>query len=167
MPEALYDADFPGHYMRRIERIAVTVPCVAGPYSNVNATLTLLNARTRTSNALGSDYLEQPDDPRFDYQQGIMRQIAISGGNEDSGQLRERRDGRRGPFEGYGAIARFRLELPQDCNEFDIGTVTDAPVCAPDFNCTTLVSGTLTVTVTPPPPLRASCSRLSTVGVAG
>ena len=48
-----------------------------------------------------------------------------------------------------------------------IGTVTDAPVCAPDFSCTTLVSGTLTVTVTPPPPLRASCSVLSTVGVAG
>jgi hypothetical protein len=47
-----------------------------------------------------------------------------------------------------------------------IDTVTDAPVCAPDFNCTTLVSGTLTVTVIPPPPLRASISVLSTVGVA-
>jgi len=126
LPEELYDADFPGQYMRRIRRIAVTIPCVAGPYTTVNATLTLLNARTRTSNVVGADYAEQPDDPRFDYQHGIMRSIATSSANEDRGEFGDRRDGRRGPFEGYGAFARFRLELPQDTNAFDTMTITDA-----------------------------------------
>src|SRR5262249_36133789 len=32
LPEALFDADFPGHYLRRIRSVAVSIPCVTGPY---------------------------------------------------------------------------------------------------------------------------------------
>src|SRR6185437_13672985 len=46
-----------------------------------------------------------------------------------------------------------------------IVAVTVAPACAPNFNCATLPLPTLTVTLSPPPPLRASHVRNSTVGL--
>jgi hypothetical protein len=49
LPEALFDADFPGHYLRRIKSVSVTIPCVAGPHTSVNATLRLLKNKTRTT----------------------------------------------------------------------------------------------------------------------
>jgi Tc toxin complex TcA C-terminal TcB-binding domain len=35
LPEALFDLDFPGHYMRRIKSVSVSIPCVTGPYTGV------------------------------------------------------------------------------------------------------------------------------------
>ena len=40
--EVLFDVDFPGHYLRRVRSVAVTVPCVVGPYASVSAALRLL-----------------------------------------------------------------------------------------------------------------------------
>src|SRR5262249_7235598 len=40
LPEALFDMDHPGHYMRRIKTVSVTIPCVTGPYASVNCRLT-------------------------------------------------------------------------------------------------------------------------------
>lgn len=45
--EWLFDLDHPGHYMRRIENVTITVPCVTGPYAGVHCRLTLLSSRTR------------------------------------------------------------------------------------------------------------------------
>ena len=39
--EAMFDADFPGHYNRRIKSISLSVPAVLGPYQNLKATLQL------------------------------------------------------------------------------------------------------------------------------
>jgi hypothetical protein len=33
LPEFLFDADYPGHYMRRIKSVSLTIPCVVGPYT--------------------------------------------------------------------------------------------------------------------------------------
>jgi hypothetical protein len=66
VPEALFDLDYPGHYLRRIKLVSVTIPCVAGPYTNVNATLSLLGSSVRKSNTLlGSKYARQTNDPRL------------------------------------------------------------------------------------------------------
>ena len=46
LPEALFDLDYPGHYMRRIKSVSLTIPCVTGPYTGVNCTLTLLQQRS-------------------------------------------------------------------------------------------------------------------------
>jgi len=40
VPEWLYDLDAPGHYMRRIKSVALSIPSVSGPYTSVNCTLT-------------------------------------------------------------------------------------------------------------------------------
>jgi hypothetical protein len=47
IPEWLFDLDYPGHYMRRIKSVALTIPCVVGPYTGVHCQLTLLASATR------------------------------------------------------------------------------------------------------------------------
>ncbi len=47
LPEWLFDLDYPGHYMRRIKSVALTIPCVVGPYTGVHCRLTLLSSTTR------------------------------------------------------------------------------------------------------------------------
>ncbi len=47
IPEWLFDLDYPGHYMRRIRNVALTIPCVVGPYTGVHCRLTLLAGTTR------------------------------------------------------------------------------------------------------------------------
>ena len=42
LPEELFDLDYPGHYFRRIKSVGITIPCIVGPYTIVNATLRLL-----------------------------------------------------------------------------------------------------------------------------
>ena len=33
IPEWLFDLDTPGHYMRRLPMVSLTIPCVIGPYT--------------------------------------------------------------------------------------------------------------------------------------
>ncbi|MFQ5767932.1 MAG: hypothetical protein ACE5ID_08115, partial [Acidobacteriota bacterium] len=47
LPESLFDLDQPGHYMRRIKSVSMTIPAVAGPYNGVHATLTLMKSTIR------------------------------------------------------------------------------------------------------------------------
>src|SRR3989442_13494232 len=47
IPEWLYDRDCPGHYMRRIKSVALSLPSVVGPYTSVNCTLSLLKSSLR------------------------------------------------------------------------------------------------------------------------
>ena len=61
-PEALFDMDYPGQYLRRLESVSLTVPCVAGPYTSVNCTLTLLAHKIRTNSDLpGGVLLREPE----------------------------------------------------------------------------------------------------------
>jgi len=48
LPEWMFDLDYPGQYMRRIKTVALTIPCVTGPYTGVHCRLTLLSSMTRT-----------------------------------------------------------------------------------------------------------------------
>lgn len=54
LPEAFFDMDYPGHYMRRIKSVSLTIPCVTGPYTSVNCTLTLLQSKIRTDSVASS-----------------------------------------------------------------------------------------------------------------
>ena len=39
IPEWMFDQDYPGMYMRRIKNVTLTIPCVTGPFNNVNCRL--------------------------------------------------------------------------------------------------------------------------------
>ncbi len=128
LPEALFDLDFPGHYFRRIKTVGLSVPCVVGPYTSVNATLTLLRSTVRHSSALaGGGYPRDPDgdDPRFT-DHLAAESVATSGAQNDAGVFELTfHDERFLPFEGQGAISTWRLELPDPFRPFDYDTIAD------------------------------------------
>jgi Tc toxin complex TcA C-terminal TcB-binding domain len=118
IPEVLYDLDFPGHYMRRIKSVSLTVPCVTGPYTGISSTLTLLRHSVRTLPSLTEPVQEAL---------GAVQAIATSSGQNDSGLFQlDFRDERYLPFERAGAVSRWRLDLPGRFRQFDYDTITDA-----------------------------------------
>ncbi|PLB53295.1 putative toxin subunit [Aspergillus steynii IBT 23096] len=128
LPEVLFDFDFPGHYCRRIKSISMTVPCLVGPYTGVNATLTLLehSYRVKSDAKNAKDYPRQSDDARFQTDRVPIASIAVSHGQQDSGVFNlDFRDERYIPFEGAGAVSRWRLELPTAVKQFDYNTISD------------------------------------------
>ncbi|KAF3356037.1 Protein kinase DC2 [Verticillium dahliae VDG1] len=140
LPETLFDMDFPGHYMRRVRSIALSIPCVVGPHVGVNATLRLLENKMRTS-PLAADanaYPETPGDDgldqRFTTSSVPITAIAASSAQTDPGVFElSMKDERFLPFEGAGVISRWRLTLPSPAGPaslalrpFDYGTITDA-----------------------------------------
>jgi hypothetical protein len=126
LPEALFDMDYPGHYLRRIKSVSLTIPAVVGPYTSINCTLTLLSSKIRKNASRPLDYAESGDDDRFLYNFAPLQSIATSHGQNDSGLFELNfRDERYLPFEGAGAISNWRIELPPDCNSFDVNSITD------------------------------------------
>ncbi|AOM79320.1 neuraminidase-like domain-containing protein [Pedobacter steynii] len=128
LPEALFDADYPGQYLRRIRNISVSIPCIVGPYTSVNCTLSLLSSKTRVKNVLkGGKYEEDPEaDDRFEAQFGAIQSIATSHAQNDSGMFELNfRDERYLPFEYSGAISRWKIDLPPTTNAFNFDTISD------------------------------------------
>lgn len=128
LPEWLFDLDFPGHFMRRVKSVSLTIPCVVGPYTNLNCKLTLLRSSIRLTSVASGSYPQnlQSDDPRFKVTFGISEAIATSHGQNDSGLFELNfRDERYLPFEGSGVISRWRIELPPDSNQFDLMSISD------------------------------------------
>ena len=145
----MFDLDYPGHFMRRIRNLTVTIPCVTGPFTGVNCRLTLLASMTRIDprrsapahecccphpccdecsedERLAREYLPCADDPRIVRQYGAREAIATSGGRDDSGMFQlDFNDQRYLPFEYMGAVSRWRIELPPENNYFDLDTLTD------------------------------------------
>ncbi len=128
VPEWLYDMDTPGLYMRRIKTVALSIPSVVGPYTGVNATLTLQSSSVRTSSELASSkYARQgQDDARFIDYFGSTDMIVTSTASNDGGLFETNlRDDRFLPFEGAGAVSVWNLSLPTAIQSFDYGTIAD------------------------------------------
>jgi hypothetical protein len=127
LPEALFDLDYPGHYMRRIQSVALTIPCVVGPYTGVNATLRLTDNAIRWQPTLVPQYSRTGDnDPRFYVSHTPTQAIATSTGQNDSGLFEVNpRDERYLPFEGAGALSRWTLEMGSVVPQIDTETFTD------------------------------------------
>ena len=129
VPEWLYDRDCPGHYLRRIRGMALSIPSVVGPYTPLNCTASLLASSVRTSPLLANGSYGrstgQADDRFADYF-GSGDVIVTSGGVNDGGMFEPNvRDERFWPFEGAGAISTWRLSLPAVLRAFDYGTISD------------------------------------------
>jgi hypothetical protein len=147
IPEWMFDLDFPGHYMRRIRNVSLTIPCVAGPFSGVHCQLTLIDSLTRIDPRLiapphgcccppkpccchdepsAEGYALCADDPRMVKIYGAREAIATSSGLNDSGLFELNfNDPRYLPFEYMGAVSRWRIELPPENNYFDLNSLTD------------------------------------------
>lgn len=132
LPESLFDIDGPGHYFRRIKTVAVSIPCVAGPYASVNCTLTLLKSSIRKTPVVGEQYARlDAEDDRFSDYFGSVQSIVTSSAQNDSGLFEANmRDERYLPFENSGAISEWQLQLPANPSkrepaQFDYATISD------------------------------------------
>jgi Tc toxin complex TcA C-terminal TcB-binding domain len=128
IPEWIFDLDCPGHYMRRIKNVSLSIPSVAGPYTSVSCTLSLLKSSLRKSPLLkDNEYRRQgSEDDRFADYFGTIQSIVTSSGNNDSGMFETNlRDERFLPFEGHGVESTWKLELPKDFRQFDYNTISD------------------------------------------
>jgi hypothetical protein len=144
LPEFIFDMDYPGHYMRRIKSVSVTIPNVAGPFTNVSFMLTLQSAKVR-KNTTGNTYEESGNlnDPRFVYQTGGRESICTSSAQNDSGMFEINfGDERYLPFENAGVISTWGLSLPAGCDQFDISTISDVIL---HINYTALYDGNLAI----------------------
>ncbi|WP_109302587.1 neuraminidase-like domain-containing protein [Aquimarina sp. AU474] len=132
LPEILFDMDYPGHYKRRIKSVSLSIPCIVGPYTGLNASLRLLEHKFRNSAIAKNknDYKEkiEESDDRFMTFNIPVTAIAASSAQNESGMFELNfKDERYLPFEGAGAISKWRLELP-DFRQFDYDTISDAIV---------------------------------------
>ena len=128
IPEEAFDMDGPSHFFRRIKDVAVTIPCVVGPYTGVNCALSLQSSSIRTSPDVADGYARKsPDDGRFDDYYGSLQSIVTSSGQADSGLFeRDASDVRYVPFDQAGVVnSQWQLSLPADVRQFDFDTITD------------------------------------------
>jgi hypothetical protein len=130
LPEWLFDLDNPGHYMRRIKNVSLSIPAVTGSYTGINCTLSLQKSTVRRSPIPNDPYprkhAEGEEDSRFvDYYEAIQS-IVTSNAQNDSGVFETNlRDERFLPFEGAGATSTWKLELPSEFRQFDYNSISD------------------------------------------
>jgi hypothetical protein len=120
VPEHFFDIHYPGQYRRRIRAVRVTIPSVTGPHSNVSATLSLEDSRVRTD----------PDPAAALQHLPPIRPggVATSTAQNDAGVFELTFHGQTYlPFEGAGAVSRWRLTLPDPDGfpPFDYRSISD------------------------------------------
>ncbi|MBL4647384.1 MAG: hypothetical protein JKY13_00255 [Gammaproteobacteria bacterium] len=136
--EKLFDYDYPGHYDRTIQTIAVSIPAIVGPYQNIQASLTQTMNRViiepdinAVKALIGNDGDEQqpsaqqlPSSIRSHW--NANQQVAITRGVNDDGLfMLNFGDERYLPFEGTGAVSEWKLSMPPESNPIDLKTITD------------------------------------------
>jgi len=128
LPEWLFDLDYPGHIRRRLKSVALSVPCVVGPYTSVNCTLAVTNNGVRLDDSVAGGYGDPlaGGDARFWKSPVPTTVIATSHAVNDRGMFELRfEDERFLPFEGAGAVSEWTISLPKAHNQFDLGSITD------------------------------------------
>ena len=117
IPELYFNLFYPGQYRRIIKSVRLTIPCVTGPYTNVSATLSLIESQVRRN----------PDEALNYVPASRSTTIATSTAQNDSGVFQLDFNGERYlPFEGAGAVeSKWKLQLPKNFQPFDYNTIND------------------------------------------
>lgn len=119
-PLELFDRDFPGHYLRQVKQVRVSVIALVPPAEGIRATLT----SSRISRiVIGGDLFETVRIDRG------PEQVALTTAQNASGLLDlEPRSELLRPFEGIGVDTLWELRMPRAANPFDFGTIADVLV---------------------------------------
>jgi hypothetical protein len=116
-PMELFDWDFPGHYLRLIKRVRVSVVALIPPTQGIHATLST-TATTRV--VTGKDRF-QPVVVRREPQS-----VALSSPTNASGVFElDPQSELLLPFEGLGVDAAWEFRMPRAANRFDYSTIAD------------------------------------------
>lgn len=135
LTESLFDADYPGHYMRRIKYAGVTFSfSTASRPKYVNSTLTLTNSSIRIHPTPATPYARTgAGDTRFHDLTQVQQVVTSNGGSSsspDNGMFETTvhyiiTDDRLLTFEHSGVIGTWQVEFSKNNPGFDPTTVTD------------------------------------------
>ena len=116
----LFDREFPGHYMRLIKSVRVTVVALIPPHDGIRASL--------RNSGLSRVVVGPPYSNEF-REETVSRNpesIALSSPFQSSGLFNlDSRDDLLLPFEGLGVATDWIFELPRAANSFDYRTIAD------------------------------------------
>ena len=116
-PQSLFDADFPGHYLRLIRRVSVSVLALVPPVRGLRATLSASGVSRAVVVRDTFDTVTLRRDPES---------IAFTSAVNANGLFElAPDDGKLLPFEGMGVDAVWQLELPKAANPFDYRSIAD------------------------------------------
>ena len=114
---------YPGHYLRQIAAVSVTLPALVGPYQDVRAVLAQTSSMFSTkADGAAVAYLMDKATGDSSLVQSNLRasqQVALSTGMDDNGAFQLNfGDERYLPFEGTGAVSSWQLRFPNhQCDE--------------------------------------------------
>ena len=115
-----FDRDFPGHYLRLIKRVRVSVIALIPPIESIKAALSLTGpSRVITADPSGAAFTETVISR-------LPESVALSSPQNASGvfELVEQPDMML-PFEGSGVATTWIFEMPKAANSFDYSTIAD------------------------------------------
>jgi hypothetical protein len=116
-PMEWFDRQFPGHYLRLIRSVSVSMLALVPPSGGLHATL---------SNAGVSRVVTGPPFEQAAVVYRLPESIALSGPNEATGLFEMRSDDPLlFPFEGSGVSTSWRLEMSKGANAFDYRSIAD------------------------------------------
>jgi hypothetical protein len=116
-PLSLFDQDFPGHYLRLIQQVSVSVIALIAPTQAINATL---SASGTSQVVIGPDVFQT-----VPVQTG-PQSIAITTPANATGVLSpDPQSGLLLPFQGMGVGAQWQLTMPLPANPWDFSTLAD------------------------------------------
>lgn len=115
--EKLFDHDYPGHYLRQIKSVTVSLPALIGPYQDVRMTLTQSGSSVLLKADInGVNYLNDNTKGSSQYilnNPRASQQVAMSSGLNDAGVFELNfGDERYLPFEGTGAVSSWQIAFP-------------------------------------------------------
>jgi hypothetical protein len=116
-PMALFDGDFPGHYLRLIKRVRVSVIALVPPTRGIRATLIASGISRVVTGGDTFQAIMVRRDPEM---------IAFTSPSNASGLLELEPEGEMLlPFEGMGVDTTWELQMPKAANPFDYRTIAD------------------------------------------
>lgn len=131
LSERLFDEDFPGQYMRRINTVLMSVLSASGPLERVYARLTQTANRVVIAPKLNAVRFLLGDDVEvpagtIEHNVRAYQRVSLSKGDSDPGTFfANTGDPLYLPFEQTGAISSWRLSMPPANNPIDFDTITD------------------------------------------
>jgi len=115
-----FDLDFPGHYLRLIKSVRVSVLCLASPVDGIHAMLHNGGESSVVVRDLSGAFVKRRVLRTF------PESIALDAAYNESGLfVMDYNDPLFLPFESLGVETQWTLELPRATNRFDFNTIVD------------------------------------------
>ena len=116
-PMEIFDRDFPGHYLRLINKVRTSVIALIPPTEGIKATLT---ASRISRTVIGGDIFQTVQIHRG------PDQVALTSPNDATGMFElDPHPEMLRPFEGIGVDTSWEFRLPKAANSFDFRSIAD------------------------------------------